>query len=454
MKTIYKPFFHSMLYLCCILLLASCTKSYLGVEQVVTDGNAPDKLTVDRVTPRAGALDIQFSLPGGNPDIEQVVASYVNPRGETVEFKASRYSSTILVEGLIGTGEVEVSLVCIDGSGNISNATTVVAAPLLSPVETALKTLEVLPAFGGVKVQWENRTANPFIIHVLAEDTLEKNKAELIEDPTKAIYTSDSLNTVAYVRQYPSREQTFGFSISDKWGNRTDTLITALIPYKEEVIDYSRINAVTFFNPTVFAGSRDYNIYGINSATGIPNDGNSHANAHIPKTIFDGVNTGNQFYGYKFVKNLSDPDPSNREVVHDFYLTYDLNMEVRLSRVKIFPRTALVYTYTRSSVKRFKIWGTNDSNADRWTKFPGNWTLIGEYVGREPGNLGSLTPEEIEFFNFNQEYAITEGNINPAGRPDETFRYMRIQLMESYNPNEAFYTINEFQLFGDVQQYY
>lgn len=445
--------FYLVAFVCC-LGLHSCSESYLGIEQVVTDSNAPDKLTVGQVVAKSGALEIHFSLPKGNPNIAQVIATYTNKRGEEVEFKVSRYSSSILVEGLTGTNDVNIRLVCVDASGNVSDATSVVAAPLLSPVEHALRTLKVVPAFGGVKVEWENLTANPFIIHVLSTDTLQKGVGSLVEDPTKAIYTSDSLNTVTYVRQYPSIEQTFGFAVSDKWGNRTDTLITALVPYKEEEIDYSKINAVSFFNPTTFAGTRDYDTYAINKATGLRNDGNTHGNAHIPKTIFDGTRTGNQFYGYKFVKNYTDPDPVNRVVDHDFYMTYDLNMEVRLSRIKIFPRTALVYTYTRSSVKRFKIWGTNDSNNDRWTNFPGNWTLIGEYVGREPGNLGSLTPEEIEFFNFNQEYSISEGNINPEGRPDETFRYMRIQLMESYNPNEAFYTINEFQMFGDVQQYY
>lgn len=441
-----------LLALFCSLVMYSCTESYLGIEQVVTDSNAPEKLTVDQVIAKSGALEIHFRLPKGNPNIAQVIATYLNKRGEQVEFKVSRYSSSILVEGLTGTDDVTINLVCVDASGNASDATSVVAAPLLSPVEHALKTLKVVPAFGGIKVEWQNLTANPFIIHVLAEDTLQKGIASLVEDPTKAIYTSDSLNTVAYVRQYPSIEKTFGFAVSDKWGNRTDTLMRVLVPYKEEEIDYTKIAAVSFFNPTVFAGSRDFDTYAINKTTGLRNDGNSHGNAHIPKTMFDGVRTGNQFYGYKFVKNLTNPDPANRVVDHDFYLTYDLNMDVRLSRVKIFPRTGLVYTYTRSSVKRFKIWGTNQSNGDRWTNFPGNWTLIGEYVGREPVNLGGLTPEEIEFFNFNQEYSIAEGNVNPAGRPDEVFRYMRIQLMESYNHNEAFYTINEFQMFGDVQK--
>src|SRR5690606_33059576 len=150
---------------------------------------------------------------------------------------------------------------------------------------------------------------------------LQKGVASLQEDPSKTIYNSDSLNTTAYVRQYPAIEQEFGFVISDKWGNRTDTVIHSLVPYEEVEIDYNKVEAVSFFNPTMYAGSRDYGIYGVNAATGIQNDGNAHGAAFVPQTIFSGVRTGNEFLGYKFVKNLSDPDPANRETVHDFYLT-------------------------------------------------------------------------------------------------------------------------------------
>lgn len=435
------------------LIMVGCSDSYMGIEQVKTHSVKPEKVTVNNVIPRSGSLEIHFSLPKGNPYISEVVASYINKKGKKMEFSVSRYSSSILVEGLTGTSETNIELVCIDTSGNISEITLVKGTPLISPIEHALNTMVIEPAFGGIKLEWENTNANQLVIHVLTEDSLQKGVITLVEDPSKTIYTRDSVNTVSYVRQYPSKEQKFGFTISDKWGNRTDTLINFITPYKEELIDFKLVKAVTFFNPTFFNGSRDYDTYAINKVTGLQNDGNSHSTANAPQTMFNGVTSGNLFYGYKFVKNLSSP-PSDRIIVHDFYATFDLNMKVRLSRVKIYPRTGINYTYKRSSPKRFRIWGTDDSNNDRWSKFPGNWTLIGEYVGKDPVNGENLTPEEIEYFNLNQEYTISEGNVNPSARPTQTFRYMRLQLMESYNKNEAFYTINEFQMFGDVQEYY
>lgn len=436
------------------LLIGSCGDSYLGIEQVETDLTAPDKVTVKEVVPKSGALEIHFVLPQGNPNIAQVVAAYTNQRGENVEFKVSRYTSFILVEGFTGTDEKTVELVCIDASGNKSDITLVKAAPLLSPVDIAFSTMNVEPTFGGIKVEWENRDAQPFAIHVLTEDILQVGVVSLAEDPTKTIYNRDSVNTFAYVRQYPSTEQKFGFVISDKWGNRTDTLLRAVTPFKEEAIDWKRVKAVTFFNPTLFNNSRDWGLWGVNATTGLQNDGNAHAAGNAPQTIFDGVRAGTQLYIYKFVKNLADPNPANRVFVEDVYVTYDLNMDIRLSRVLVLPRPTITYTYNRSSPKRFRIWGTNDANSQRWSKFPETWTLIGEFVSPEPVNRDNLTQEEIDYFNTNNEFSIINDNVNPDAQPSASFRYMRLQLMETYNPTIPYYTINEFEMFGVVERSY
>ncbi|MCE4564798.1 DUF5126 domain-containing protein [Maribellus sp. CM-23] len=436
------------------LLIVACTDSYMGIEQVKTSSVKPEKITINEVISKSGALEIHFTLPKGNPDISQVVASYISKQGEKMEFKVSRYSSSILVEGFIGTDEITVELACIDNSGNKSEITEVKAAPLISPVELALRTMKVEAAFGGVKVEWKNSHANPFVIHVLTADTLQKGVVSLNEDLKQVIYSSDSVNTFAYIRPYSAIKQEFGFYVTDKWKNRTDTLISSLTPYKEELIDYNLVEAISFFNPTYYAGSRDYDTYAINPATGIQNDGNCHTSNYGPQKMFNGVITANDYYSYKFVKNLNDPDKSKQELEQNVYATFDLHLEARLSRVKIYPRTVISYTYNRSSVKRFRIWGTNDDNTDRWAKFPETWTLIGEYVGKEPVDRDNLTAEEIEYFNYNQEYTISEDNVNPDASPTATFRYMRLQLMESYNPLNAYYTINEFEMFGDIQQYF
>ena len=100
------------------LLLVACADSYSGIEQIKTSSEKPEKITVNEVISKSGALEIYFTLPKGNPHIAQVVASYINKQGKKMEFKVSRYSSSILVEGFTGTNEVTVELTCIDNSGN------------------------------------------------------------------------------------------------------------------------------------------------------------------------------------------------------------------------------------------------------------------------------------------------------------------------------------------------
>ncbi|MFD1771451.1 DUF5126 domain-containing protein [Sphingobacterium suaedae] len=433
------------------LMLVSCMDSYLGIEQLDLGTDRPEKLTVDKVVPAAGGLEIYFSLPAGNPNHAQVVATYRNKMGGQMEFKVSRYSNKILVEGFTGTDEVTVDLAVVDESGNRSDVTQVKEKPLLSPVEIARQSLAASPAFGGVKLEWKNQQAHRFAIHVLTEDEIQKGVKTLIEDPSKTVYSSDSLNTATYLRQYDNIEQKFGFVLSDKWGNRTDTLIQLITPYKEDIIDFNRIEAVSYFNPTYGTTSKDYAEFGVDPLTGIQNDATTHSATFAPQTMFNGVTTANDFLARKFYMQAPGGE---RTYLNDVYVTFDLHQDLRLSRVQIYPRPSSSYLYSRSSVKRFRIWGTNDANAARWSKFPDDWTLIGEYVGKMPANPASITQEETDYFYSRQEYAISEDNVNPEATPTASFRYMRIQLMESYTATENFYTINEFKMFGEVIQAY
>lgn len=430
------------------LMLSSCMDSYLGIEQLKLSSDKPDKLTVNSVIPKSGALEIHFTLPSGNPNNAQVLATYKNKAGKMVEFKVSRYSNVILVEGFTGTDEVTVDLVNIDESGNRSDAVQVKEKPLLSPVEIARQSLTALPAFGGVKLSWENKEAKQFAIHVLTEDELQLGVKTLMEDPYKTVYSRDSLNTSIYLRQYADFEQKFGFVLSDKWGNRTDTLIQLITPFKEEIIDYKLVKGVGYFNPTYGTTGLDYALKGVDPVTGIQNDGTAHSATFQPQTMFNGVTTANDYLAYKFF--MQAPGTTQKTYVQNVYATLDLNQELRLSRVQIYPRPSVSYAYARSSVKRFRIWGTDDSNSTRWSKFPEGWTLIGEYVGKSPAFAAAITQEELDYFYNKQEYTILDDNVNSEAQASKSFRYMRLQFMESYTATETFYTVNEFKLFGEV----
>lgn len=234
--------------------------------------------------------------------------------------------------------------------------------------------------------------------------------------------------------------------------NSIDTLTIndfseTLIP-KERLIDREKIVALDVFNWMAQGANRNYETYGVDPITGIQNDGNTHnATTMSPQSLFNGNTTTNAFYGYKFIK-------TSGEIVQSFFLTFDLNHDLKLTRFKMFPRTANTYQYGNASVKRFRIWGTNDANSERYVKFPGDWTLIGEYESPDPVDLANLTAEERDYFLTRNEFRIMEDNVNPIANPHQSFRYMRLELVESYNPGALFYVINEIQLRGEIDNIY
>src|SRR5690625_4988694 len=111
-------------------MVVSCKDLYMGIEQIKTSNTKPEKLSVQEVIPKSGALEIHFTLPKGNDQISKVDAWYFTSTGEKREFSVSRYSSFILVEGFTGTNEVNVEMKVVDNSGYASDITTVSAAPL------------------------------------------------------------------------------------------------------------------------------------------------------------------------------------------------------------------------------------------------------------------------------------------------------------------------------------
>src|SRR5690554_4340598 len=90
------------------IILLSCMESYLGIEKLSLTDEKPERLTINKVVPQPGALEIHFTLPKGNPNNVYVLASYRNKASKLVEFKVSRYSNVVNVEGFIGTDEVTV----------------------------------------------------------------------------------------------------------------------------------------------------------------------------------------------------------------------------------------------------------------------------------------------------------------------------------------------------------
>lgn len=451
----YKKIKHTIA-LVCGLTLAACADSYDGLEVIHTDDIAPQKVTVTEVIPQSGALEIHFELSKVDKDIAQIVASYTK-NGKKREFTASRYVSSILVEGFMGSDEQTIELQVVDNSGNLSEVTKVKGTPLKSPVEEAFEALQADAAFGGVRIAWKNITGDYLAIHVLTDDTLQiKGQAVFMEDPTKVIYTRDTVaaNTFAYIRTYPPVEQKFGFAITDKWGNRTDTLITNLIPIREDHVDSKKIKIINEYGFQYTNGkSLDYDREGfLDTEKTYPKDGLFYAAWAGPATLFNGVVSGYEMYICKFIKNFLDDDPDNDEIVQSVFATYDLKCDVRLGRFHIWWRPA--DTWKNSAVRRWRFWGTTDANQARLAQFPEGWDLIGEYQVKDPLNPGNPTADEKAMWADGFEFNILDDNLNPEANPAAAVRYLRIELLDSFTPTSNFYTLNELEFWGEISQTY
>lgn len=440
----------------CILAFASCSESYDGLEIIHTDNIAPQKPTVTEIIPRAGALEIHYELSKQDKDVAQIIASYTK-NGVKKEFNASRYVSKILVEGFMGSSEQTVDLQVVDNSGNLSEITQIKGTPLKSPVEEAFESLNVKRAFGGVRVAWKNTSGDFITIHVLTNDTLQiKGDTVFTEDPSKMIYTRDTItaNTFAYVRNYPPVEQKFGFSITDKWGNRTDTLVAMLTPIREDHVDSKKIKVIKEFGYEFSNGkTKDYDLYGfLDAEKTFQKDGLFYAGWAGPETLFDGyVGPGGQFYCNKFTKNHADGDPENDEIIQSAFVSYDLKCDVKLGRFKVWWRST---PWGSSNVRRWRFWGTTDANPSRLSKFPEGWDLVGEYRVKDPLNPDNPTESEKAMWANGIEFNILDDNLDPTANPETIIRYIRIEMIESFNPETIIYTFNEMEFWGEVDKTY
>ena len=122
-----------------------------------------------------------------------------------------------------------------------------------------------------------------------------------------------------------------------------------------------------------------------------------------------------------------------------------------LGRMHIYHRP--VY-YGIHAVKRFRFWGTTDENLDRFVKFPEGWTLIGEYVLPDAVNNKVPTPDEKSAWDSGFELNVTDDNVNPEANPKAKIRYLRIEMMETYDPSHKVITMNEIFLWGQIEKKY
>jgi hypothetical protein len=408
MKKIFK--IKLIIAACVILLNASCSE--LPFIQTPTDSMAPPAVTNVQVEALPGGAKITYDLPVDDSDISYVKAEYMNKGVKTV-VRASIYNNFLLIEGLGDIEPISATIYLVDHSENVSPGTTINFTPLTPPYVAIFESVQLLADFGGVKIKWTNRTNTEIGITVLTEDSI----GVMREIETR--FSRDENGEVVF-RGFEPKEYHFAVRLTDKWGNASGTKEALLIPYFEKSLDKLLFKEEA-----------------------LPGDNTSTNNNRPFKNLWD--NSVSTLW-------VSAYGVGEWDLPH--YVTLDLGIVAKLSRIKLWPRQN--YMYGNMTWKKFEAWACKTYKPDMpesyWVGYPGkgddawknDWELLGNYEVKRPS--GAIEPvnvptgEDLEAGQKGWDFIVP---LEAA-----TARYIRFVVKEIWTPAEGMH-MAELEIWGD-----
>ena len=357
----------------------SCTKKD-RIDHIDLQAPAPAQISNVKIDNNAGGAILTYQVPI-DPNLLYVKAVYEIQPGVFREAKSSIFKDTLFLEGFGDTLSHEVKIYSVGKNEKVSEPFSISVKPLLPPVKSVFKDVDIVAVFGGVKVTFKNSLQAKLSIVVMVDSTGQNNWA-----PVTTFYTGASTGSFS-VRGYDPLEKRFAVYVRDRWNNKSDTLIKALIPLFEQLIPKSGFSAVK-----------------------LPTDTYQYVENDYMEKLWDGS---------------LQQDLGIFATLHTSFLpqwvTIDLGQKVMLSRMKEFQRTG--YEYAGAAVKSFEIWGSNapDINGG-WT----NWVLMGTFNSFKPSGspMGTKTIEDSNYASFLGE--DFDFDVVP------TVRYIRFKTTETY----------------------
>ena len=396
----------------CTGMLVSCQEEYIG--QYPTDGQAPGQVT--NVTTKSvfgGGVILSYTIPD-DPDLQGVKAVYTLDTGKEVSTMVSAYSREIMLEGFASPTEHTARLYSVDKSQNESEPVTVTFTPLRSPIFDVFESLKISSDFGGAKLTWENPEMKDVIVNVSKAIT----EGSDVQEDVQNFYSSAPAGE-GFIRGFDAVPVTFNVSISDKYGNKTETISQEVLPLYEEQID-----GKTYW--TKWNGDPD-----------IPY--RQYSKSYPITKLWDGktmaASTSSNFFhtpaGYPFPVRF----------------TFDMRQVYKLSRMKVYQRGG-TWVYTHGNPKRFQVYGSLSPHASISAESPEDqWIFLGEFESFKPSGLplGQYTPEDSD---------------RGAGGEDFTFpielatevRYIRFDVLETWGGTEMIH-ISELEMWGQPEGY-
>ncbi len=400
-------------YLSVILLIAhsSCKKNEgYNTKPVSTDATKPGIVTNIKVTNFNGGAYITYTLPNSS-NILYVQGQYRINDVTTRQTKASYYTDTIMVDGFAQSKDYEVTLNVVSRANIMSDPVTVKVHPDIPFYRLVKPTVQVVRDFGGVTITGLNPKKKEIGVILLALDST----TNALEVQDQHYTNSDTLNYS--VRGYKANPRKFGYYVTDKFGNRSDTTLVTITPLFEALLDKTKFSSFRTNSDSPIAYGWD-----------------------VPY-LWDGKNDG---YSNGWHTAPGVPGPMQ--------VTFGLGVSAQLSRFILWERP-LEYTYAHGNPRDFSIWGSNAANPQD-AKIPesaavgtvvGDWINLGNY--HFPNPPSGLTPG---FTNAADEAFVKAGvNFNlPSNSPP--VRFMRMIVHRTWS-NGDFAHAMEFSVYGKVQ---
>jgi|TARA_R110002049_G_scaffold105446_3_gene252279 hypothetical protein len=369
-----------------ILTIFACSNNEDG------DSIPPGIVSNITVVPTNGGGIINYSLPADD-DILYVKAIYTNSQGEEVFKVASKYNTSLEVNGLNQSTPVNVKLYVIDLNENVSNFVEVNFTPLESFIFLVQESIDITPDLGGVKITWENIASKTVFVYIHILDDGEE---------TIRILSSNNSQESIFLRGLAANELTISTKVEDFEGN-----ITALeekgkyTPLFEEKIDKSSWTLIA--NQSI--------------------NGNAYEGLTVNfwDDVVDTVETDadNSYF-------IINRDDNGGSLNFPLDIVIDLNKNIKIQRFKVWQRAfwynggGVTYHYQEENLKSFDLYASNDAQT---------WDLLGQFDIGDPrdaaGNIPSPAFQEA-----------IEGHEFSLPNTSDQFRYLKFSITSNYGSTQ------------------
>lgn len=388
----------------------ACKRDSLNTP-IVTTTKAPGVVSNVSVVNENGKAVLTYSLPS-DADLLYVKAAYETSKGVATQVVASRYTNTLTVDGFGDTLAHEVKLYAVNSSEVVSAAVPVTVKPLTPGYILARRTLAITATFGGFTVDAKNIVKDNLAIVPLVDTGNGKWVQTVGMDN---VYSGDSLIS-AVIRNQPSVQRKYAFTVRDRWMHYSDTLFMTLTPWFEQQLDKSKWSTLVL--------PKDATVLN-NGGTTWPYymwDGNAHP--VWPSTYFT-------------VESATVPQ----------MVTIDLGAAHTFSRFSVNPYLEVGnFYYVRGNPKDFEVWGSNSPDlgdpVDASNTPGASWTKLGTYHVIKPSGSAYQTESAADVASA---YAGWQFDF-PAGL--SSYRYIRIRQLSNWQ-GTYFMCISELTFWGN-----